>query len=113
MSVSPTVTEPPSTGTTPTSAFNNVDFPEPFGPTMETTFPGSASTSISWTMARPSYPAETDVARSIWPGVERSPDKVRLHHFFVRPQFGHRSLCQHAAFGEHDDRIAERVHDGE
>src|SRR5665213_3450670 len=113
ISCSPTVTCPSRTLTTPTSDLSSVDLPEPFGPTTETTLPGVASMAMSLTMARPSYPALSPLALSTSPCFVNSTDKVRLHDFLLGTKFGHRPLGQDPTFGEHDDGIAEGVHDGE
>src|SRR5260370_3925341 len=111
----PANTRPDDSRTTPTSAFSSVDLPDPFGPTAEATDPAATETETPWMMSPAPYPARTSSARSagLWSADRASPDKVRLHHLGPGPQGGHRPGGQDGAFGHHDHRVAELVHDGQ
>ncbi len=50
---SPTSTSPERTSTIPTRLFKSVLLPEPFGPTIETTSPGSTSIDTAWMIGLP------------------------------------------------------------
>src|SRR5256885_8069089 len=112
-SMSPTVTVPSRTSTAPTTLLSRVLFPDPFGPTMETIRPGSASRDTPRTTGAPPYPATTPARRSEAPVRESSADKVGLHNLGTAAKRGHRSLGEHCSLGHDDDRVAELVHDGE
>src|SRR5215475_5937913 len=119
MTVSPISTRPEETRTIPTRPFSSVLLPDPFGPTIETTWPGSACTEIDRMTGSPPYPAVTLSAAIRWPvvtpaeGCARLADKVSLHHLGPVPQLSHCALGKHGAVGHHNDRVAELVHDGE
>src|ERR1700736_4442826 len=120
MSRSPTSTRPDDSLTTPVRAFSKVDLPDPFGPTTDATARGATETETPWMMSPAPYPARMSSARSIPrvpPGPGAAPpasaDKIGLHHFGARPQGRHRPGGEDGAFGHHDHRVAELVHDGE
>src|SRR5580704_3235132 len=108
MSRSPMSTRPEESRITPVRAFINVDLPDPFGPTTDATVRGATETDTPWMMSPAPYPALMSSARS-----DGSSDKVRLHHLGTGPQGRHRPGRQHGAFGHHDHRVAELVHDGQ
>ena len=71
--------------------------PEPLGPTIETTSPGSTCTETPRMTGSPPYPA-VDARRraAAAPRRRRSADKVSLHDLAAAAQLGHRPLGEHA-----------------
>src|SRR5665213_3489535 len=99
------------TSTIPTRLFKSVLFPDPFGPTIETTSPGATLIETPCTTGLPLYPAVMSSATSGRP--RTSADKVGLHDVLLGTELSHRSLGQHLPLDHHDNRVGELIHDRE
>src|SRR6266700_240549 len=127
MKLSPSSTVPPVGLTIPITALMNVLFPLPFGPTMPTSFPPSATSDISCTTGTGPYPAMIPLmfSRALRPGEAVTPPadplgetgldlgEIGFNDLLVLSQLLHASLGRHPALDHYQHPRTEPIDDFE